>query len=294
MAEVFEPWTLARIAASAGFYAAALYAAGLCLFRLTFPESVDRLKRMLNLGTVVASVFAALLVLLKWPLQAIYLGGDRLAAAFDPVLLQMVFDGPQGTQLVTALAGLMLIQGALLDGARKRLWGRLLAMAGVVLLITAFAQIGHTRDEPRWLLGGLLGIHLAAAAFWLASLPPLFRLAGTATQEQAAAVLARFGRIGAVFVPVLLLAGGVLAWLLAGGLVPLFTTGYGQLLLAKLGLVVVLLGFAAANKWRLVPAFAEGRPGAAVALRRSIVTEGVLVAVILLVTAVVTTVTSPA
>lgn len=294
MSEVLDPWTLLRIAVAAGFFATALYTAGLALYRVTFPAAAATQRDMLNRHMPAAALAAAVLVLLQWPLQAVYLGGDRLSAAFDPMLLRMVFDGATGEKVVTALVGLALIQGMLLDGPRARVWGMALGLLGVVLVIAAFTQVGHTRDEPRWLLGGLLGIHLATAAFWLASLLPLYRLAGSADISMASRILSRFGRIGAGFVPVLLVAGITLAWLLAGGLVPLFTTGYGQLLLGKIALVALLLGFAAANKWRLVPAFAAGHAGSARALRRSIVAEAVLASTILALTAVLTTVTSPA
>ena len=54
-----------------------------------------------------------------------------------------------------------------------------------------------------------------------------------------------------------------------------------------------LLGLAMLNKWRLVPALRGGRPGASQALRRSIAFEGAAVVLVLLLTATITTVTTP-
>ena len=54
-----------------------------------------------------------------------------------------------------------------------------------------------------------------------------------------------------------------------------------------------LLLLAAGNKWRLVPALAADRPGAARALRRAIAVEGLVVVAILFATAALTTVTTP-
>lgn len=144
------------------------------------------------------------------------------------------------------------------------------------------------------MLAGLLILHLMSAAFWVASLWLLFHLVGSYHDlANTAHILTRFGQIAMGGVGLLLLAGVTLATLLTGGLTPLLTTGYGQFLIGKILIVAVLLLFAAANKWRLVPAFERGDATASRRLRRSIALEMALIAVILLITAVLTTMTSP-
>lgn len=161
-------------------------------------------------------------------------------------------------------------------------------------MLLAFVQVGHTREEPRWLLSGLLLAHLATASFWIGALLPLYRVAhNPAYQAHPSGILTRFGRLATTAVLLLLLAGAALAWLLAGGLAPLFTTAYGQILLAKIALVALLLGLATLNKLHLVPAYERGDPRAPARLRRSILVEGLLVAAVLLVTALLTTTSSP-
>lgn len=112
-------------------------------------------------------------------------------------------------------------------------------------------------------------------------------------KRAAARILARFGRVAAAGVALLVLAGVVLAALLLGGIEPLIATAYGQFLLAKLVIVTLLLLLAATNKWLLVPAFERGDARAPRQLRRSIALEIALVTAILLVTAALTTVSSP-
>ena len=68
------------------------------------------------------------------------------------------------------------------------------------------------------------------------------------------------------------------------------TTAFGLTLLAKIGGVACLLGAAAANKLRFVPAMRNGGRMAAVGLRRSIAVEWAAVCFVLLATAVLTTV----
>ncbi|WP_018881395.1 CopD family protein [Thioalkalivibrio sp. ALE30] len=290
-----DAWTVAMMLVAAGFYAGSLLAAGAVLFRLAFPDLPDPDRRAASRMGAVAAWVAIVLALVQWPLQAGFLGGGNGAAAFDPMLLGMVFEGAQGTRLVLAVSGLLLVQAILLDARRLPGLGYGLSLAGVLLVMLAFVQVGHTVDEPRVLLGGLLVLHLLTAAFWIGSLWPLYRLAGhPPAGRDAARILARFGQVAVFGVGLLVLAGVVLAALLLGGVTPLLTTGYGQFLIGKVLIVGLLLLLAAANKWRLVPAFERGEPGAPGRLRRSIALEGGLVGSILLLTAVLTTVSSPA
>lgn len=285
---------MALIVVSAGFYGSTLVALGSLPMRLVFPGMPAAGHTPLGRQLVVTAWVGIVLVLLQWPLQAAFLGGGVLAAAVDPFLLGVVFETAQGTFILLAIGGLLLIQATVFDRSRIGPLASMLGLLGAVLVLLAFVQVGHTRDEPRWLLAGLLMLHLAAVAFWIAALHPLRRLAQDATDtDQAIVVLTRFGRIAVSVVGLLLIAGITLAWLLLGGLQPLLTTAYGQTLLAKLLLVMALLGFAAWNKWRLVPALARNEAGAWVRLRRSIGLEMVLVAGVLLVTALLTTAMSP-
>jgi putative copper export protein len=68
---------------------------------------------------------------------------------------------------------------------------------------------------------------------------------------------------------------------------------YGELLLAKGALYVVLLACGAVNKWLLGPALARGELPAARRFHRLVITEYVLMVVVLSVTAVMTTFFSP-
>jgi copper resistance protein D len=289
-----DPWSLALILVSAAFYVSALVAVGSVPFTLAFNEMPEAAKATLAHQLGIAAWLAIGLVLLQWPLQAAFLGGGAVASAFDPFLLSVVFESPQGTRILLAVSGLLLVQAILLERMKPSGVLRLLGVLGAFLVVLAFAQTGHTRDEPRWLLGGLLLVHLAAIAFWVAAVFPLLRLT-TRTDDvrDTARLLARFGRISMASVGLLLVAGAALAWMLLGGLRPLVTTGYGQLLLGKLVVVATLLGFAAWNKWRLVPAFEQGDPQARVRLGRSIRIEMLLFLSILLVTASLTATMSP-
>ena len=208
----------------------------------------------------------------------------------DPEMLGLLWQNPPGTRLLLLGSGLLLV----LAGLRVAGPGLWIAGAGGLLALWSFALIGHVPDAgPLW-LQALLVLHLAAAAFWIGILSPLRRLAAQPENLSSAAGLGhRFGRIAAVTVPVLIAAGIVMAWRLLGDVSALTTTGYGLTLLAKIAGVAVLLGAAALNRLRFVPAMRRGDPAAAARLRRSIAVEWLAVCAILLVTATLTTMQHP-
>jgi putative copper resistance protein D len=82
----------------------------------------------------------------------------------------------------------------------------------------------------------------------------------------------------------------VMAWLLLGTLTALPTTAYGQTLLVKLLLVAMVLGLAAANKLRFIPAMQRGDKRAARHLVRAINIETAVMFLVLAATATLTSV----
>lgn len=286
-----DPWTLGRVLSLAGFYGCALLAMGGVLFRFAFPTLPPRETAMLQRSILLSAWTAIGMLLLLWLLQAAYLGGGSWAAARNPVLLGTVGEGVQGDRLRLALVGLLLLQANLLEGQFQRLRHGL-NMAGIGLVLLAFAQVGHTRGAP-W-QSALLMLHLSLASFWAAGLMPLYRLARSGSPAESARLLKRFGSLALLLVPLLLIAGSSLAiWLLGGRPSALLDTPYGQLLSVKLSLVVVLLVLGSINRCWLVPAVAREEPKAARRLSHSIALEAGLMVMIVLVAALLLTASSP-
>jgi putative copper resistance protein D len=94
-------------------------------------------------------------------------------------------------------------------------------------------------------------------------------------------------------VAVLVLVGVTLLWVLLGGLSELWNSSYGITACVKLALVACLLACAAFNKLRLTPRVLDGDARAARSLRNSIAIEMAVAALILIVTAALTTLTGP-
>jgi putative copper export protein/mono/diheme cytochrome c family protein len=151
--------------------------------------------------------------------------------------------------------------------------GSVLAASG----LAAMAWQGHAGADVGW--DGVLHLsadaaHLIAAGLWLGALLPLAYALRLQAEARAEAVN-RFSSLGVACVAVLLVSGIVNAWYLVGSTPALLGTAYGQTLLVKLMLVAAMLGFAAVNRFRLVPRLAEaGSETAAARLARHAVIEG--------------------
>lgn len=162
--------------------------------------------------------------------------------------------------------------------------------AATFLLAASFNLIGHSSELPIF-IRLLLSIHVLIALLWMGSLFPLWRACKTTDVSALQALMHRFGVIAMGLVGVLVLCGGVVAYQLLGSVMELVTTPYGLMLLAKIALVALILGFAAWHKFRLVPELVTEQGVAR--LQHSIMWEGVVGFVIMVVTLLLTTVVGP-
>ena len=281
--------TLATVAVKALACLASLTAAGsaLALAGLSkLDRDTARMVRRLGLGSAVTAGLASAALI---PVGAIYLAGGSWAGAVDPALTGMVATSPVGESLAVRIAGLAVVAVLFISGRAPGL----AAVAGAGVVCASFAFRGHVLAEPRLILGALVTAHLMGLAFWIGAFAPLHRLAGNADPVRAGTAAAEFGRRALWVVPALAVAGATLLVLLAGNPLAAFETTWGRLLAVKLAVFVLLLGLAAFNRFRLTPALLAGDARAGTRLRRSIGLEFAAVLVILVVTAVLTTVASP-
>jgi putative copper export protein len=124
-------------------------------------------------------------------------------------------------------------------------------------------------------------LHLLAAATWIGGLVQL-----SAVPDPLPTALAeRFRSVATGTLAALLPSGVYGAFLHVPNLHALTTSPYGRTLVLKLIAVSVLLGLAAANHFRHVPALARGEHGSAAVLKRTIIAEIALGAGVLLLSA---------
>lgn len=296
-------WRIAGTAARVLTYGGALLATGLALFLVAVDAGGDerpRLRRLLRIGAAVGAAG----IVLELPLRAALatgLGPDSITA---PGVLSQILADNVGIGTGVALLALLFVA---VDAGKDRV----VAGAGLVAVALALAIAGHTATtSPLAVAVGADAAHVAAGAVWLGGLVGLLvvvvarRRAGTSS---AAAVL-RFSGVAGVALGAVAGAGGALGWTQVRTLDALVTTPYGQLLLAKVAVVGLIAALGGWNRYRLVPLVepalpslgeepestdpAPGRPSRVLAhLRRTLIAEVALLALVVGTTAVLVDVT---
>jgi len=142
------------------------------------------------------------------------------------------------------------------SGRKAHLDGLEAALA--VAALVSVAWTGHAVGTNPWHLVSD-ALHLLGVGLWLGALLPLLlvlgRARGAATpawQALAHACTRRFSALGVTAMALLVITGLVNASFLVGSLAAM-ASPYGQLLAAKLTLLVAILMLAAINRWRLMP-----------------------------------------
>lgn len=268
-------WDGVTVVLRAAYYAATLGAAGLGLFAVGFAHRLEadlaaRLRRwVLGAALLGIGLSVAALVLRAGVLT----GGESLV---DADTWRAMMASRIGDAFWIRVAGLGLVA---LSAAPWRA-GPALAGAGALMVAASYAAMGHsTLYRPRQELSALVTLHLLAVAFWAGSLPPL-AWAAARGGETSAALVAAWSRAAMASVAAVFAAGGIAAWYLVGRWDLLAASWYGWAMVAKVALVLVMLGLAAWHRLRLTPALAAGRAGAGARLRRSVLVEAAIAALV--------------
>ena len=229
---------LALFADRIGLNVAALLTGGLALHAalgIVERDAFGRLRSLVLLAGVGVLVFAGLRLLI---LNAQMGDGTVL---FDPELfpLSWIALGPSTTALSA---------GAVAGVAGVFVGSRILAGIGAVVLATGFGLTGHSQglSEPG-LAPMAVAAHAFIAGFWVVAPITLY----PAARLDDAVLLARmkhFSLFAMAAIPLLLLLGVWLAFVLAGGVTPLLGSIYGWLLLAKLAVGLIAMAVGALNK----------------------------------------------
>ena len=281
-------WGFLSILAKWLLYTGLTGATGITMVRLVFWSHVKPLDARLRRFSLVLTGIALTSAVLSFMLRGAALTGD-IAGMVDREMLGLLWSTSVGEVFTYRLAGVTLI----IVGLYFPVIGAWVSLAGGVVSLWSFTQIGHIPDLEQSGVRLLLLLHLLGVSFWVGILAPLHWLARDPEYLEIAANLGdHFGVMASGIVAVLVLAGGLMAWLILGNLSLLFTSSYGLALVAKMTLVTLLLGLAAANKLRFIPGMKAGKQQAANHLVRSIELEFIVITSVLIATATLTSVMS--
>jgi copper transport protein len=200
------------------------------------------------------------------------IASTRFGAAFIAMTLGYAF--------VTALLFL-----AWLTDRTVLLWPALLIGLGFA---SGLSLSGHSAADAgsSWKSELADWAHLSAASLWIGGLIQLVVVVWPLMPEARRASLLGFSRLATICVGVLLLAGVYLAILRLPQLKDLWTTGYGQVLLVKIGLVALAFAWGGLHKVLAVPAVARGDLRRLPRLRGSLLGESMVGMAVLLAAAV--------
>lgn len=220
-------------------------------------------------------------------LHAASVAGVGLNGAAQGSVLQAVLDTRFGqvrlAQVILAeLVAIGAVWAAAADGNSPRKRGVAVAAAG--LAVTPGLG-GHAGAGSAWVVIADTG-HVLAASMWLGGLATValaLVLSGPDRGELSRRVWPRFSTAALVSVGLLIVAGIIGSFQNVDGWSELWETTYGRLLLAKMGLALVLIGFGVANRRSVRSLRERGEEGG---LRRRVAAELVLMAAVISVTSV--------
>lgn len=262
-------WSLGDAVLKYLLYLSALGASGTVFAQLLFPAPLQGMTGVLRLRALGLACLALGAAILGFLWRGGALAGD-LSGLIDPELLTLLWGTQVGDALILRIVGsVMLIAGLVFR--RPILW---LSAAGAAIMLWSFARVGHLSETGVIWLQVALMLHLMCASVWIGVLVPFRALTeGQSNMAVLAQLGAGFGRFGLIAIPVLVGAGLWMALTLVGSGEHLFGLPYGRVLIAKILLVSVMLGFGALNKFRYVPAVERGEAEGVAGIRRAVVAD---------------------
>ena len=270
-------------AVKALLYAGVLTGAGAVFaeasLRRSLGAAVDFPARVMLRGglvTVVATLVGALLLIL------------RLGGQFDEPTLSAVFLSGSGAAICLQIAGSALTLVAMGEDNTDRA----MRLLNAALATLSFAICGHaaTAGSPE---GAVAFVHVSAAAWWVGSLWVLRYACANLELAVVAGLVRRFSSIARFLIGALLIAGLTLLLALVDFARHPLITLYGQILVMKLGVVLLVLGLATYNRFRLTPRLLAGDRTAVASLQQMIDAELVAIGAIIAITAILTVYSSP-
>jgi len=206
------------------------------------------------------------------------LGGGLVDLAQAPAW-ELGLASPYATTL--ALAVTALVVGLVTLAMSSRPAAALAAGIAIVLIGLAVSASGHaSAAEPRWLTRTALFMHVTTIAWWVGALVPLVLLLRQSPQISAPPLL-RFSRAIPFAIVPPIASGAVLAVIQLGPPGASWWSPYGQVLAAKLALLIGLFSIASWNRWVLTAPAARGDVRALSQMRRGIAAEIVIIVLVL-------------
>jgi len=162
------------------------------------------------------------------------------------------------------------------------------AFALAVVFAGGLSVSGHDAVDPgsSWKTEIADWLHLSAASLWIGALATMALLLWTGAPDLRKAAFMRFSRLATVLIAVVLGAGVYLAIVRLPNVSDLWATGYGRVLLVKIGLVSFALLWGAFHHFVVAPALERADAGFLGRIGRSLAGESMVGMAVLLLAAI--------
>jgi copper transport protein len=190
----------------------------------------------------------------------------------------------RGAGILAAGAG---VPWALASTAERRRVALLVVALGSAGAMYAEVAAGHAAAAATrpWAEVAAQWAHFAAAGVWMGGLVTLLLGIRGAPGEQKTRAVRRFSAAAFLALPLVAITGVIRAVNEVGSIGKLFSTSYGQVVVAKVGLLGILFGLGAINRYRNVPRVGKTLKGLRRVSRAEISLAGVVLVAASLLTA---------
>ena len=282
---IVDIWTIVNPIIRTFIYLNALYSIGLILFKFHFQKYFNHEINSFCNKIIKNSGFLGLSIsILAFISIAGNLGGD-LKSIFELELIELSFETIQGKSNLYLIVGFSFL---CLSHYFPPLVFRAFNILGAILIIISFIVVGHSLSQGIF-SQFLVLIHIICISFWLGSFLPLRYMCTIKNFTNLYFIADNFGRYAVVYIGILILTGLIFSYILLGGILPLITSTYGNVLLIKLFIVSMILIIGAINKFKIVPEIKKDLTTGQIKLKNSINIEIISSVLVLFTTSILTT-----
>ena len=282
---ILDIWTIVNPIIRTFIYLNALYSIGLILFKFHFQKYFNHEINSFCNKIIKNSAFLGLSIsILAFISIAGNLGGD-LKSIFELELIELSFETIQGKSNLYLIVGFSFLS---LSHYFPPLVFRAFNILGAILIIISFIVVGHSLSQGIF-SQFLVLIHIICISFWLGSFLPLRYMCTIKNFTNLYFIADNFGRYAVVYIGILILTGLIFSYILLGGILPLITSTYGNVLLIKLFIVSMILIIGAINKFKIVPEIKKDLTTGQIKLKNSINIEIISSVLVLFTTSILTT-----
>ncbi len=282
---IVDIWTIVNPIIRTFIYLNALYSVGLILFKFHFQKYFNHeINSFCNKIIKNSAILGLSISILAFISIAGNLGGD-LKSIFELELIELSFETIQGKSNLYLIVGFSFLS---LSHYFPPLVFRAFNILGAILIIVSFIVVGHSLSQGIF-SQFLVLIHIICISFWLGSFLPLRYMCTVKNFTNLYFIADNFGRYAVVYIGILILTGLIFSYILLGGILPLITSTYGNVLLIKLFIVSMILIIGAINKFRIVPEIKKDLSTGQIKLKNSINIEIISSVLVLFTTSILTT-----